>query len=70
MRLNGKGIILASFTVFCALLIIVSCGRSNRARAHKDPYIAPAKAFLASPEGGGKKTALSNEVRAKENGNN
>jgi len=66
MRLNGKGIILASFTVFCAFVIIVSCGRSNRARAHKDPYIVHTKAFLASPEGGGKKNALSNYVRAME----
>ncbi len=56
MRLPKKGVMLAIVFVFCALF--------NRTYAYEDLFIPHAKAFLASPEGGGEQNALSNYVRA------
>jgi hypothetical protein len=58
MRLYGKGV--------TALVLIVLCAILGEIHADEDPFIPHAKAFLASPEGGGDQNALSNYVRVME----
>ena len=58
MRLSKKGVMLAIVFVFCLLF--------NGTYGYEDLFISHAKAFLATPEGGGEQNALSNYVRAME----
>lgn len=64
--LHGKRVVAAIVILLFGILIMVSCSSPQRPRAQQHPYIAIAKAFLASPEGGGKQNALSNYIRAME----
>jgi hypothetical protein len=59
MRLHEKGLILA--TVIGLYIVLL-----HSSYAQQDRFIPHAKAFLASPEGGGEENALSNYVRAME----
>ena len=58
MRLNGKDVIPVIVIVFCLLF--------NGTYGYEDLFTPQAKAFLATPEGGGEQNALSNYVRAME----
>ncbi len=56
MRICRKAIRLPIVIIFCVLF--------NGTYAQQDEFTAHAKAFLASPEGGGEQNALSNHLRA------
>lgn len=59
MHVHRKALIAVIVLVLCSLLL-------HATYAQEDRFIAHAKAFLASPEGGGEQNALSNYLRAME----